>query len=328
VDIPGDLEPFDAALAIYKAVHPTAADELKARIKADDAALADWVDAARTRTGMLLGEFVRRAAVHVQRRNTLESRLARLEGTQPRARPSPEAEIHDLVRSIRRWADGEALRAERQTAIVRLNRELDHCEWTIRHLAASHGNTRAFTPGSPQHKAHLVDSSDLWLSQMVATLNSRADLRERLAELGDDRQARGKTISVVLGSLGELAVVESVAPRMMSPDFSASRLKAALRDIDSRLAGLDSETKLYRQLQDDRRELQDSLGEAQAKAEAHRTDLARRLVSEASSGSLEHCTELARYTSHPELSKALADARGQDSHLIAAVAELMGERSP
>jgi hypothetical protein len=324
-----DGEPFDQALAIWRKVHPTAADELRQRIAADGKSLDDLVDTARTRTEVPLREFVRRAAMYVTRRNTLETRLARLEGTQPRGRPSPEAEIHGLVTSIRRWRDGEALRTERQNAIARLNRELEHAEWTVRHLAAGHASNRAFQPGSPEHKAHLVDSADLWLQQCVAALNSRADLMERLQALGDDKAARARAITAVVTSTGDMAVVQSVAGRMIAPDHGVSRIEAAIRDLDSRLSGLDPDCRAFEQLSGDRQRLQSALEDARKARAGSQTDLARGLVQKASEGSLEHCSELQSHVGGlPELSKALATARGADEHLIAVVAELMGDRQP
>jgi hypothetical protein len=319
VDIPDDPDPHRAALAIYRAVHPTAAAELRERIAGDGRAIEDLVDTARTRAELHPVHFVRRAAMLIRRRNDLEARLATIEGTSPRARPSPEAEIFNLIGSVRRWRDLEVLRVERQAWIARLHRELDEVGLTIRQVADSH---RAI------HAVRVADASDLWLEKMTRALERRASLKERLAALGDDREARARTITAVVGVAGELAVVESVAPKMLSPDFSASRIKHALEDADARLSRLDPDSRAYKQLTADRQELQDSLQDARDRAEAHRTDLARRLVQEASGGSLEHITMLSQHVSDPELSRALAAARGGDDVLISTVAELMGERQP
>jgi hypothetical protein len=328
VDIP-DGDPHAAALAIWRDVHPNAAAELRERIAADAAALADWLDHARTNTGLSLLEFVRRASVLVARRNTLADRLATIEGSAAVDRGPLAAEVFALAvgvfpLGVDRWRGREILRTERQRAIQRLGQELATVEGDIQHTAATHAHSRMFTVQSPEHKAGFTESADVWLGLMTSMLQRRAELQARLAALGDDQAERARSVSVVVGTLGELAVVESVASAMPAPsDFGASALEAQIRALDSRLAGLDPETRQYEQLSGDRQRLQARLGDARKAQAGSQADAARRLVAEASSGSLEHIAQLQPHVSHPDLASALATARGVDEHFIATVGEMI-----
>jgi hypothetical protein len=309
-----------AALKIYASVHADAIPELKARIDGANRAIEDLVDTARTRAEFPQAHFRRRAKVYIDRRNLLSDRLALLQASAPPQRPAVAAEILGLIRSVRRWRDDEDLRRERQAWIGRLNRELAEVELRIRQVADSHAATHVIGFDHP---------SDLWLTKMVQSLTRRGEILEQLRAVGDDRAARARSVTAIVNSVGEMAIVDGLSPKMLSPDYSASRIEASIRDVDSQLAGLDEETRRFRDLTADRQRLQDQLGEARGRVEAHRRELASKLVSGASEGSLEHITELGRHVGdHPELSRALNAARGADSHLIAVVSELLEDRKP
>jgi hypothetical protein len=325
IDIPDDPDPAAAAIRLWGKVHPGAAAELQQRIATATEELANLVDFGRTDPGMPLREFTRRAAYRVTLRNTLESRLAAMQGGDPPRRPDIAVEVFDLVVSVRRWKDREVLKDERGGAIRRIGLDLARVEADIRHHAAAHGNSRQFMPGSPEHKAGLIESGDLWLTRMTALLTERAGLRERLVGLGDDRQARAASITAAVATANEQAVVDDVAKVLpASSDFGAANSERVIRELDGRLAGLDPETRLYSTLDADRTRLQDRLKDAQAARAGSQADAARRLVREASGGSLEHIAQLQPHVRHPALAGALATARGVDEHLVATVSELIG----
>jgi hypothetical protein len=323
-----DGDPHAAALEIWRTVHPNAAGELRERIATIARELDDLVDHARTHEAMLLPEFVIRAAYWLNLRDVLAARLATMEGTDPPQRPAIAVEVFGLVVSIRRWKDREVLRVERTIAIGRIGSDLKRVEGDIQHLVITHGHSRNYEARSPAHLAGLCTSADLWQNAMVEALERRAGLRQRLEALGDDRQQRAQSITAIVTTTGEMAIVGTVAEHMPAPDHGAGELERALGELASRLASVDPETRLAEALSGDRKRLLDRLGDARKAQAGSKADAARRLVSEASAGSLESITELGRHVTQPELSQALTAARGSAAHFVAVVAELIAGGKP
>jgi hypothetical protein len=161
---------------------------------------------------------------------------------------------------------------------------------------------------------------------MTEAIDRSRDLGRRLQALGDDPAARGKALSVVIGSLGELAVVQSIAGAMPRPDHGGAALESELRTLENRLGTLDPECRAFEQLSGDRQRLAARLDDALKAQADSQADAARRLVGAARSGDLERIAELGKHATSPELARAVADARGTDAALIATVAEMGGSR--
>jgi hypothetical protein len=180
-------------------------------------------------------------------------------------------------------------------------------------------------PGSDAHKSGLVESSDSWLALMTQRLQERADELAFREAIGADASRRAATITAVVGTSGELAIVQTIAQALPAAGHQSAALATQLQAVESRLGGLDPDSRLHASLTAQRRTLQDQLQQARAAEADAREGQARRLVSEAASGSLPHVAELSRHAVPEPVKAALRDAMGSDEQLVAVVGELIGD---
>jgi hypothetical protein len=322
-----DGEPADVALRLLAAADPKAAAGVRERLELlhEDLAL-NLLE--RTRLGgMELTAFVALAAAKVELRRVLEARLAGLTGRPAPDRPSPAAEVHALVLSIRGWSDGAELRRHRAARAARALQELAAVEADLRATLADVRSTRASDPNSAAHMRGMVHPQDVWVDLVTSLLARRCAIRARLEALGEDPPARAASVGAAVDAVGVAEVAQAIAGSMPVCD-RVGAIEGQAAAITRELSQLDPDTRKAAELLARRGELDASRAAAAAATDGDRKAAAGELIGRAIAGDPATIAELERLVrgKFPALADALAATRGGDDRLVATVAELLRER--
>lgn len=319
------------AAGLLLALNPNAPDETRGRIDALAAALADLVEEARVQTGMALWTFLERSTRLVRLRLYLQDRLRQLvPGDTPPPRDSVEAIVCASIRSIRRWADGRALRAEQWRLVSALRQQLASAQAELDLCAMAYTGQANYTTlrHLPAWQAGLSTRDDEFLRRVAPLLEARAALLARLARLdalGDDGRSHA-VLEFLEGFGGVDSVRERLAPSMRSQ--AAIQHAAAQEGIEhaaTELAGIDPESRRHAQKLGQLERLRSRASAYEGQIECERAAAADQLILAAITGRPDAVVALASALRPilPQAADQLEEIVTRGDELLATVAELL-----
>jgi hypothetical protein len=321
-----DGDPGPAALEMLASLVPSTREETKQRIEGLERELLDLQDAARTDEQQELGRFITLTSKKVKMIAALEARLKAL-GSRVPDRPAAAVAVYNLITSIRRWRDGQALRVERERAIDRLRSEQAQVEADLQNLAAADG-TRISLPTSVASGHHtttgLIEHADEWLRRAEVLLTRRASIRDRVEALdaGGDKSRALTVTSALADHGGPERVAAAIAVAMPGLTADINRTQAVIAELQTRLGRIDPESRAGVDLANRLEDRQAALEEFQKRSLVQQQTEARAIIDAALTGGMKPLAELERLAG-PGLAAAIRSIRGSDAELVAVTDELI-----
>jgi hypothetical protein len=255
--------------------------------------LSDRIEDARVGTGSSADPtaFVRDAAKILRERNRLDVCLARLGEEHPQ-RPELAAEVLDLVKGIRRFADLRGLMDERPALLSRLRSALRRLEEGDEQQPGLRYRLAVMERDQPWNAACRPDETLRTLADLLA---KRRDLVRRIAAVDPQGDAaRAELVAKALDKAGRDKLVEALTPSRSAPtQAEVPGAERAVATLDAQIAGTDPDSRLYGQLLARRQAAQDKLQATRQQAADEQAELARMIVQGPHGGSFEAIAELA-----------------------------------
>jgi hypothetical protein len=263
-----------------------------------------------------LRPFILRVAGLLERRASLTAKSQGIELEQP---SDVAPETHAIVRSIARWADGEALRDVRIQLIERLQSELD----ASRRLT----QTAIVNPGRSSTQTPIAQEAALQ-ARLQDLLESARETQERLTALdGGDANRAVELAPTINAQKGVDELSKRLWPLLPTLD-DRGHVAATAADIASaqaQLNAVDPATHRAAALRATLERLQGMAKHLQDLDSADRQARAKGLLAAAASGQLGALAALAPFAARigDALAQAVALARGTDADLVLVIRELI-----
>jgi hypothetical protein len=331
---PDGAYPAKSAVDWLRMLDPDILTRTTARCDRVEAEIADLIDMCREDEQQSLDMFITLISRKIQLRNALEFRLRDMGTSTPvPARKPVEVEVCHIIRSIRRWKSGDALRSERLRRIDQLKAELAAVELDLVGLAGVAERKNGDLPTSVASGYHkgigLVSHEDEWLRRAESLIARRTDLRQRIIRLdsvGDGGRAR-LVAEVIAEAGGPERVAQDLGPTLPGLQADVSRLESVVSRLEGEESKADPETRRAAVIREDLATYRERLARLREESKTLQTREGRSVVQRALEGSLLAIGELARLAGGT-LASALQLARGNDSELEDTTKELIAATEP